>query len=211
LSWVATSHIFATGITEENTMESQGYSSVSAPSQAPYYRNSQIQSRPRNEISPENSIYSQPLKFADDHYDGISSCPAAIICQLSLLCLERAREIEHDILVDLENLFFNRNENCSGVEAIFFAYISLALMMDAYEKYLTQFEELEEQFRRCLHLVECLTSELGHFLRGSTMGHFLEEVGQNREEKPLDKSATKMRKEFLDDDNRTYFDIQGLS
>ena len=54
--------------------------------------------------------------------------------------------------------------------------------MDAYEKYLTRFEGLEAPFRRCLHLAESLTSQLGHLLRGATMGYFLEEVGGKEEE-----------------------------
>jgi hypothetical protein len=76
-------------------------------------------------------------------------------------------------------------------------------MMDAYEKYLTAFEGVEEQFQRCLHLVESLTSELGHLLRGATMVYFLQTVsGEDVEGTALAKLGSEMRMKLLDDDNR---------
>ncbi len=77
--------------------------------------------------------------------------------------------------------------------------------MDAYEKYLAQFEDLpqQEQFRRCLHLVEALAAELGFLLRGATMRDFLHEVaGGDQEGSPLAQLASKMWLELLNDDNR---------
>lgn len=204
LTLVWTSHIFATGNTAESAVER--HKSASPSSKPLNHHNSQRHNRPHSGESPKRSTASRYLNFADDHYDGISTCPAAISCQLSLLCLERAREIEHDLLADLQTLIFGQNHSVSETERLFIAYISLALMMDAYEKYLTAFEGVEEQFQRCLHLVESLTSELGHLLRGATMVYFLQTVsGEDVEGTALAKLGSEMRMKLLDDDNREFF------
>ncbi|KAE9364795.1 hypothetical protein N431DRAFT_489275 [Stipitochalara longipes BDJ] len=207
LSWVATSHVFATGDIKDTTIDSSG--SAAAPSKNNSRHPNVQRDPPHGEDSLKHASYSQPRKFADDERNGISSCPIAINSQLSLLCLERAREIEHDILAGLQTLMFGQHKNTTiDAERLFVPYISLALMMDAYEKFLTRFEDLRqrEQFGRCLHLVESLTAELGFLLRGATMLDFLNEVaGGEGEENSLAQLASKMWLELLADDNRLFW------
>jgi len=108
-------------------------------------------------------------------------------------------------LLASQTLILSRAQPISDAERLFVAYISLALMMDAYEKYLAQFEDLQQQepFRRCLHLVEALAAELGFLLREATMRDFLHEVaGGDGEGSPMARLAGKMWLELLNDDNR---------
>src|SRR4051794_38256849 len=67
----------------------------------------------------KQEIHDIPPNFAADEIDGISSCPTAINCQLSLLCWERARELEHDILVDLQKLIFDPSAKKNDSETLF--------------------------------------------------------------------------------------------
>jgi hypothetical protein len=87
-----------------------------------------------------SGIYSFEPVFADDETDGISSCPTAINCQLSLLCYERARELEHEILSSLQKLMVAPSAKENGSETVFVVYIVLTLMMDAYECYAISFQ-----------------------------------------------------------------------
>ncbi|PMD29607.1 hypothetical protein L207DRAFT_538785 [Hyaloscypha variabilis F] len=181
LSWVATSQIFASRRNYDTTSERNVPAAI--PSKTPRHLNLERDHRPHIAQSPKHASDSQARKFADDEINGISSCPAAIRCQLSLLCFERARELEHDVLIGLQTLILSQTQPISDAERLLVAYISLALMMDAYEKYLAQFEDLRQQepFRRCLHLVEALAAELGFLLRGATMRDFLHEVAGGME------------------------------
>lgn len=100
-----------------------------------------------------SGIYSFEPTFADDETDGISSCPTAINCQLSLLCYERAREIEHEILSSLQKLMLAPSAKENGSETVFVVYIVLTLMMDAYESYAISFQvcvSVVRQQRCCL-------------------------------------------------------------
>jgi hypothetical protein len=102
-------------------------------------------SQPVQDNHPEQITYTElsrsqespavRLRFATDEVDGISSCPTAIHCQLSLLCYERAKELEHDILLDLQKLLCDPSAKESRLRTIFIIYISLTLLMDAYESY----------------------------------------------------------------------------
>ncbi|KAN0099901.1 hypothetical protein V8E51_013676 [Hyaloscypha variabilis] len=207
LSWVATSQIFASRSNDNTTSERNVPAAI--PSKTPRHLNLERDYRPHIAQSPKHASDTQARKFADDEINGISSCPAAIRCQLSLLCFERARELEHDLLVGLQTLLLSQRQPISDAERLFVAYISLALMTDAYEKYLAQFEDLQQQepFRRCLHLVEALAAELGFLLRGATMRDFLREVaGGDQEGSQIAQLASKMWLELLNDDNRAFFE-----
>jgi hypothetical protein len=87
-----------------------------------------------------SEIYSSGKTFAEDETDDISPCPTAINCQLSLLCYERARELEHEILVGLQKLMVEPSARQNSLETIFVVYIVLTLLMDAYESYATSFQ-----------------------------------------------------------------------
>lgn len=78
-------------------------------------------------------------RFAQDEEDGISMCPPAINVQISLLCQERARELEHNILAKLQRLMFD-SASTHGPGTIFAIYTCLTLLMDAYESYAMSFE-----------------------------------------------------------------------
>jgi hypothetical protein len=89
---------------------------------------------------PIQESYSSHTRLAEDERDGLSSCPTAISCQLSLLCYERARELEHDILVGLQMLLVEPNAKKNSSEAFFVAYSVLTVLMDAYESYAISFK-----------------------------------------------------------------------
>jgi hypothetical protein len=78
-------------------------------------------------------------RFVQDKENGISVCPPAIQVQISLLCQERARELEHDILAGLQKLIFDSTTTL-GPGTIFALYTCLTLLMDAYESYAMSFE-----------------------------------------------------------------------
>jgi hypothetical protein len=84
--------------------------------------------------------YSSVPTFAEDEKHGMSSCPTAINCQLSLLCYERARELEHEILTGLQKLMVEAGAKNNGLEDVFVAYTALTLLMDAYESYAISFQ-----------------------------------------------------------------------
>jgi hypothetical protein len=94
----------------------------------------------RHEEEEILEIYSSDPTFAEDETDGISSCPTAINCQLSLLCYERARELEDEILAGLQKLMVEPNTKNNGLENVFVAYTALTLLMDAYESYAISFQ-----------------------------------------------------------------------
>jgi hypothetical protein len=71
---------------------------------------------------------------------GFSLCPSTINCQLSLLCLERAREIESDILNRLDRLLLSSNPAKNSLETLFIVYTTLTLLMDAYESWAISFQ-----------------------------------------------------------------------
>ena len=79
---------------------------------------------------PETAPY-----LAVDEDRGISSCPTTINCQISLLCYERSRELEDDILSSLQKFIFEAGRANPGFEALFVIYTVLTLLMDAYESY----------------------------------------------------------------------------
>jgi hypothetical protein len=81
-----------------------------------------------------------PMGCAANNQDDISPCPIAINRQLSLLCCERIRELEHDILAELQKLTSNMNATKTSSETIFVVYYVLTLLMDAYESLAMSFE-----------------------------------------------------------------------
>jgi hypothetical protein len=84
--------------------------------------------------------YSPYARLAEDERDGLSTCPTAIRCQLSLLCYERARELERDILVGLQMLLVEPNAKKNSSETLFVVYYVLTVLMDAYESYAISFK-----------------------------------------------------------------------
>lgn len=78
--------------------------------------------------------------FASDEDDGLSTCPPIINTQLSLLCQERSRQLEHDILLQLQYLLFNPEISKPTFGDIYAIYTVLTLLMDAYESYAIEFK-----------------------------------------------------------------------
>lgn len=75
--------------------------------------------RARYVRDPVQESYSSHARLAEDERDGLSSCPIAINCQLSLLCYERTRELKHDILAGLQMLFVEPNAKKNSSETLF--------------------------------------------------------------------------------------------
>jgi len=91
--------------------------------------------------------------LAEDECDGLSSCPTAINCQLSLLAYERTRELEVDILSGLHKLIFEQGATGHTVETLFIIYTVLTLLMDAYESYAIAFEVRRPYFGNSVDLL----------------------------------------------------------
>ena len=96
--------------------------------------------RVRNVQDPIQESYRPHVRLAENERDGLASCPTAINCQLSLLCYERARELEHDILVGLRMLLVEPNAKKNSSETLFVTYTVLTVLMDAYESYAISFQ-----------------------------------------------------------------------
>jgi hypothetical protein len=147
LSWLATSALYATNGPPQripfrfSTRDSGHTISASAvPWQQADYSLDLPHGRVRYVQDPIQESYSPHVRLAENERDGLASCPTAINCQLSLLCYERARELECDILVGLQMLLVEPNAKKNSSETLFVAYTVLTVLMDAYESYAISFQ-----------------------------------------------------------------------
>lgn len=122
LSWVATSPLHATNSPTypEDEFSKERIIAPKQPSLGP---------------RPENISGCSTNLFASDELQGIQTCPTAINCQISLLSYERARKLEHNILLDLQELLDKADDGVNSADTFFVIYCTLALLMDAYEYY----------------------------------------------------------------------------